>query len=131
MFSKHRAFYRHQCPLWVGPDLNVQMFILHTQKCRSSKLCLRSWWKIRLEKPLNCAKFTWFKYIFSISLISISKKAIFWTAQKYKRISNFTKYIQPLGHAQSFNFGIITQGSQSFLYNEDRKVMCIKFIWKK
>lgn len=62
--------------------------------------------------------YTWFKYIL-ISLINISKKVIFRTAQKYKCIS-FIKYIQPLYVQQSLILELPHKGASFF-----------SFIWKQ
>lgn len=61
------------------------------------------------KKPLNCVPFTWFKYIVSISLINISKKVNFRTAQKYKSLEFYKIDSTPL-RAQSFYSGVTTQG---------------------
>lgn len=124
VYSKHRGFLQTSVTFSGSvPDWNVQMFMLHSHTHMRAHThtqvwaayCVRSWRKIRLENPLNCVPFTWFKYIVSISLINISKKVNFETAQKYKCIS-FTKYIQPLIRAQSFNFRVTIQGTSFLLH---------------
>lgn len=87
-----------------------------TQKNLSSILCVCE--KLMKNKtgknPPNCIPFTWFKYIVSVSLINISKKVNFRTAQKYKSLEFYKIYSTPL-HAQSFNSGVTTQGRSEFL----------------
>lgn len=47
-------------------------------------------------KTLNCVPLAWFKYIVYISLINMSKKVNFRTAQKYKSLEFYKIYSTPL-----------------------------------
>lgn len=118
IFSKHRSFLKKlQLPFLAQYLTEMFKCLYCTQKNLSSILCVRCWWKIRLEKKtktLNCVPLTWFKYIVSISLINMSKKVNFRTAQKYKSLEFYKIYSTPL-RAQSFNSGVITQGRSSSL----------------